>query len=320
MREAVPERRQLSLQLGLHAQMFPAPAGFIFLRDDFREAPQTAPDASRRTALQPHPVLRVAQDQEAGAPDREPASGLGRGIRLRVAGAISAAVRAQRAMRTVGPPAGADGGAHIHDGLGVGRDVAPGQIFFRQPPQFPFDLACARMTPQRVIAHQHAFHVAVQDGVAQAVGEGEDRARRGAADAGQPAQRFEVARPAAMMFQNDPLGAAMQVAGAGVIAQPRPQSQHFIQRCGRQRANIGEPRHETSVVRNDGGHLGLLQHDLRDPDAVGIRGVLPGQVVAAVAAMPAQQTRAERIMTRHGRPGPPDDPSPPAIPPASNFS
>ena len=64
-------------------------------------------------------------------------------------------------------------------------------------------------------------------------------------------------------------GGALQVAGARVVAEARPQVQHFIDRRRGERRHVGEARHEALVVRDDGGHLGLLQHDLRHPHPIG---------------------------------------------------
>ena len=89
------------------------------------------------------------------------------------------------------------------------------------------------------------------------------------------------------------LGRPVQVAGPRVVAQPGPMLQHGIERRCRQRGNIRKTAHEPLEVRNDGCDLGLLQHDFRNPDAVGSDSALPGQVMAAVAAVPAQQSTAE---------------------------
>jgi hypothetical protein len=32
------------------------------------------------------------------------------------------------------------------------------------------------------------------------------------------------------------------------------------------------------IVRDDGGHLGLLEHDLRNPDGIGVPGFSPGEI------------------------------------------
>ena len=77
----------------------------------------------------------------------------------------------------------------------------------------------------------------------------------------------------------------MQVARAAVIAEPRPAGENVIGGSGGERGNIREAGKETRIVVKHGRHLRLLQHDFREPDAVGVV-ALPGQVVAAVAGLP----------------------------------
>jgi hypothetical protein len=65
--------------------------------------------------------------------------------------------------------------------------------------------------------------------------------------------------------------------------------QHFIQRRSRQRLHIGKALHETLVVRDDGADLRLLQHDFRNPHAIGVLVLLPRQVLAPGLIEPLQQ-------------------------------
>ena len=84
-------------------------------------------------------------------------------------------------------------------------------------------------------------------------------------------------------------GGAMQITRAGVIAQARPQVQHFVERGRGQTADIGKATHEALVIADHGGDLRLLQHDLRNPDSIGGALALPGQIMAPVARVPAAQ-------------------------------
>ena len=96
------------------------------------------------------------------------------------------------------------------------------------------------------------------------------------------------------MRRDDGLRAGVQVAGAGVIAQSLPGVQHLVERGGGQRANIGAARHESVKIGADRRDRRLLQHDLAEPDAVGV-GALAGRgaprQVAAVAVVPGEQRR-----------------------------
>jgi len=56
--------------------------------------------------------------------------------------------------------------------------------------------------------------------------------------------------------------------------------------------DVGKTTQKTVVVRNDGFHLGLLEHELGDQDAVGVGRAPPGQV-ASVAAVPTQEVSSD---------------------------
>jgi hypothetical protein len=127
---------------------------------------------------------------------------------------------------------------------------------------------------------------------------GGDGVRRGAADAGQLRDRFGAARKPAAVLAHHGLRAGVQVARAGVVAEPAPQRHDLGHRRRGEFGKRAEACQEARVVGDHRRHLRLLQHDFREPDAVGIAGVLPGQVVAAVALVPADQARGE---VAHGR-------------------
>ncbi|MCY1532437.1 hypothetical protein D9M68_677120 [compost metagenome] len=112
------------------------------------------------------------------------------------------------------------------------------------------------------MAGEHALDVAVQNGGALAVGERGDRRRGGAADAGQRGDGFGRGREAAVPVARDLLGAAMQVAGAGVIAQPGPIGHHVFLAGRGQGSHVREAFKEAVVVGDDRRDLRLLQHDL----------------------------------------------------------
>ena len=95
--------------------------------------------------------------------------------------------------------------------------------------------------------------------------------RRGGvvADAGQRAQRVDVFGKFRAVPLDHGLRAGMQIAGARVIAKPRPGAQHIFEVGRRQRLDRRPARQEPRVIRRDGLDRRLLQHDLGQPDAVG---------------------------------------------------
>ena len=139
------------------------------------------------------------------------------------------------------------------------------------------------------MAREHALHVAVEDRRAFAEREGRDRRGRGPADAGQRGNGGGIARKAATVLRDDHACRRMQVMRATVVAEAAPELEHAIDGSRGERADLRVCREKPLVVRNDGRHLRLLQHDLGEPDAIGIARALPREVVAAVRLLPRNQ-------------------------------
>ena len=93
------------------------------------------------------------------------------------------------------------------------------------------------------------------------------------------------------MLGHDELRGAVEIAGARVVTEARPEVQHFIKRRGRQRGGVGKALDEAVEIPDHGGDLGLLQHDLGHPHAIRRGVALPGQIVATVACVPGEQRR-----------------------------
>ncbi len=101
-------------------------------------------------------------------------------------------------------------------------------------------------------------------------------------------------------------GAGVQIARARVVAEPGPGLEHVVERgCG-QRLHVRPACDETAEVRRHGRHRGLLQHDFRQPNPVGIRGRTatgaPGQI-ATVKVIPVEQVGGGRLLVRFPAPG-----------------
>ena len=128
-------------------------------------------------------------------------------------------------------------------------------------------------------------------------GDGRDRRRRIVADAGKRTERGRVVGEAAAELVGDDLGTGLQVARAGVVAEAGPGLHHVFARRGSERFHIRPARDEVLEIGFDRRDAGLLQHDLREPDAVRIRlhaarAVLrpdaPGEL-AGMAVVPGEQ-------------------------------
>src|SRR3569833_1883529 len=81
----------------------------------------------------------------------------------------------------------------------------------------------------------------------------------------------------------------MHIASPGVVPQTRPQMEYVIDRGVRQGPHCRKSGLEALEVGNDGSHLRLLEHDLRDPDPGRGAMTLPREVVATLAGVPGNQ-------------------------------
>ncbi len=136
------------------------------------------------------------------------------------------------------------------------------------------------------MAGEDPLDVAIHDGAAFAVGKGGNRRGGGRADPRQGGDGGRGVRKAPAPVRDDLLRTGVQIAGAGVIAEARPQGHDLFRWRGGQGRHGGESSQEFLVIRDDRGYLGLLQHDFGQPDPVRVLGVLPRQLVTAVLALP----------------------------------
>jgi hypothetical protein len=141
---------------------------------------------------------------------------------------------------------------------------------------------------------QHAFHVAIHHRHRLTERDARHRRRRVSAYSRQCPQSFRRAGHRARPLLHHHLRRTMQHARPPVIAQSAPERQHLrLARC-RQRLRRGKCRKEKPVVLQHRGHPRLLQHDLRNPDAIRIARSTPRQV-ALVRSIPRQQSGAHLL-------------------------
>ena len=86
-------------------------------------------------------------------------------------------------------------------------------------------------------------------------------------------------------------GRLLHVPNPAVVAQALPQLHQPLLRRGGQSLHRGEGFQEPGIVPQHRRHPGLLQHDLRHPDPVGIPGPPPGQVPGIGPVPPQQRLR-----------------------------
>ena len=67
----------------------------------------------------------------------------------------------------------------------------------------------------------------------------------------------------------------------------------LLERRGGELLKIAKALKESLVIADYAGNLRLLQHDFRQPDPIGVGGLLPGQVVTPMAFLPVDQGYGE---------------------------
>jgi hypothetical protein len=201
---------------------------------------------------------------------------------LAAEGAGAAERGRQRAGQARRGPRRADGGAELHEALvEVAGSAVRGQGGHDLASALPQELLAARRLHVVVDgedAREHPGDVAVDQGRALAVGDRRDGAGGVGADAGHLAQGRRSARQRAAVALDDVAGAAVQVAGAAVVAEPGPVGEHVVEGRVGEALHRREAPHPALPVGDDRGDPRLLQHDLRDPDRVRVPALAPRQV------------------------------------------
>ena len=299
MREPVAERFARMQRLDRDAEAALARRAHIRIGLDFGQRPESAPDAGRRTTLQQHAPF-AQQDHERDRAFRRRLPRTRRGQFGCPTVPTRHAVVAHRARVATRPAARAESAAEIHQPLRVRIEIAARQQRLGERPERAFDSGQSGPAVDAAPAREHALHVAVEDRGAHAEREHRDRRGRRSTDAGQFRPSVGgLGEPPAEIVRDDACR-RMEVARAGVVAEPAPRGEHIVERRIGQRTHVREPREEALVVRDHRRHLRLLQHDLGQPDAVRIAVALPRKIVAAVHALPRHEAIRE-ISRRCGR-------------------
>ena len=137
-------------------------------------------------------------------------------------------------------------------------------------------------------ASHDTHHVAVESDERLIVGDAQHRPRRVPPDAGKLACVVQAARKMTSEIPDDRSGCGVEVSCPPVVAETGPEVEHSLERCARQTPDRGKGPDKAPEVGDRGGHPGLLEHDLRDPDAVRIA-ILPPRKRTALVSEPAKQ-------------------------------
>ena len=124
----------------------------------------------------------------------------------------------------------------------------------------------------------HPRDVPVKHRQRHAIRDAEDSGGRVLADPGKPKGSFGVPRKFSRMPRHNLARRAVQVSRTAVIAETGPVPQHAFDAGPRQRTHVRKARKKSLVIGNHRRHARLLQHDLRDPDFVGIPVAPPREI------------------------------------------
>ena len=146
--------------------------------------------------------------------------------------------------------------------------------------------------PDAEKASQEAHDIAIENRARLMEGDAGNRAGGVAADAGKREDVIEVLGKPAVVLRDDLLRGSLKIADPLVIAESFPELVQFgFGRAG-ESLDRRECLHPASPVRQDGFDLRLLEHDLGNPDGVGVTRAAPGEI-AGVGGKPVQQKRDE---------------------------
>jgi len=140
---------------------------------------------------------------------------------------------------------------------------------------------------------ENADDVAVENGRGLVEGNAGNGAGRVAAHPGQFKNGGPVRGKLAAVNTEDVLRGFLKVPDARVVAQAFPEFQQSLFGRGGERGDLGQLAHPAFPIRDDGLHLGLLQHDLADPDRIRIQRAPPREV-AGSGGEPIEQRGNER--------------------------
>jgi len=96
----------------------------------------------------------------------------------------------------------------------------------------------------------------------------------------------------AAMSIHDNSSGGVQIARPCVITEALPRVEDVIFRSSSQRGEMGKTAEPLIIIRDNGGNLGLLEHELGDEDGIGIASLAPGEG-APVTAIPTKKRATE---------------------------
>lgn len=187
-------------------------------------------------------------------------------------------------------PRGADERAEFHEGRVMLAGVVPGKEFRGQRPQLFAPGACINRRLHVEEPGQDASDVCFDDWHGLIERERGDSVRRVTAYAGKATYRIWQTWECAVFLRHGNRSRA-KVPRPSVITEALPGVKNLMFGRRRQRGQGGEPAEPLIIIRDNGSDLGLLEHEFRDEDRIGVRGSAPREI-AAIFAVPRKKGSA----------------------------
>lgn len=138
----------------------------------------------------------------------------------------------------------------------------------------------------------HSFHVAVHHGHRFIENNAGDGSRRVASDPREITQRCGGHGELPLVFGDDFLCASVQHARPAVVTETAPGGKNRFERSCGQGCEAGKEFQKDAVVFKHRCYARLLQHDFRQPNAVGVAGSAPGKIAPGLV-VPTQKRPAK---------------------------
>ena len=106
-------------------------------------------------------------------------------------------------------------------------------------------------------------------------------------DSGELSHLLDAAWEVSAMSIHNRFCCGVEISRTSVIAEALPRAKHLILRSARKRGEIGKSAEPLVIIRNHGGDLRLLEHELGNEDCIRIAGPAPREI-APTPTIPTQ--------------------------------
>jgi hypothetical protein len=166
------------------------------------------------------------------------------------------------------------------------------QILFGELPKQSFCLGGTSGDGDIEDPRQNTSNIAIERSLIRSKSNRCDGGSRVTPNAGERLQSLSILRELTIIFIDNQTRSKVQVAGASIVAKTLPQHENILLGSVGQFDYRWKALHPPKVIRYHGFHAGLLEHDLRNPNRIGVGGTTPGEF-AGMNDIPIQEILAK---------------------------